>query len=119
MARYMLTLHADPANWLALGPDEMQKAIEKYLAWGALLRRAGTLVSNDKLADGEGRVVRLVDGHIRTTDGPFTEGKEVMGGYYLIESGSYDDAASVAGSCPHLELGGTIEVRRIDALPTA
>jgi hypothetical protein len=52
---------------------------------------------------------------VAVTDGPFTEGKEVMGGLFVIEAGSYDEAVAIADGCPHLDFG-SIEVREIEIL---
>ena len=49
----------------------------------------------------------------RATDGPYSETKEVLGGYYTIEAASYEEAVSRALEHPHLEYGGTIEVRQV------
>jgi hypothetical protein len=116
MAKYMLLLHDDPSGWLALSPDQMQQAIQKYMAWGAKLRTAGVLVSSDKLADDRGRVLRGKNGQLRVTDGPFSEGKEVLGGYYVIKAESYEEAIERAKDCPHLGYGGTIEVRQVEEM---
>jgi hypothetical protein len=60
--------------------------------------------------------MRAGAGQVRVTDGPFSEAKEVLGGYFLITAASYDEAVRRAGDCPHLEYGGTIEVRQVDAM---
>ena len=56
------------------------------------------------------------DGQVRVTDGPYSETKEVLGGYYIIEAGSYDQAIELSRDCPQLEYGGTIEVRQVDMI---
>ena len=114
MPRYMLLLHDDPSAWATISPQQMQQAIEKYIAWGAKLRSAGILVSSDKLTDDPGRVVRGKNGQVRVTDGPFSEAKEVLGGYYTIEATNYDEAVRQVQDCPHLDHGGTIEIRQVD-----
>lgn len=116
MAQFMLLLYGNPANWQNISPDEMQKAIGKYMAWGQKLRERKQCLANHKLTDGGGRVLRG-QGKPRVTDGPFTEGKEVLGGYYLVEAPNYDAAVECASGCPHLEYGGTVEVREVDRLP--
>ncbi len=60
-----------------------------------------------------GRVMRSKGGQIRTTDGPYSETKEVLGGYYTIEAADYDEAMRLAMDHPTLEYGGTIEVRQV------
>jgi hypothetical protein len=116
MAKYMLLLHDDPSAWASVSPDKMQQIIEKYMAWGAKLRESGILVNSDKLSDDPGRVIRGKNGQLRITDGPFIEGKEVLGGYYTIKAASYDEALQLVKDCPHLEYGGTIEIRRVDEM---
>lgn len=114
MPSYMLLLYDGPPS-LDFSPDEMQKIIEKYSAWRDGLARSGKLVSSDKLVDGEGRVVRRENGQVRVLDGPFSETKEVIGGYFAIEAADYDEAVAISRECPHLEYG-TVEVREIDGV---
>lgn len=113
MPTYMLLLHDDPGGFMSLSPEDMQKAIEKYIAWGNRLRAEGVILDGHKLKDEPGKVLRRVDGRPRTTDGPHTESKEVLGGYYVIRAESYEDAAARVSDCPHLDFG-SIEVREID-----
>ena len=116
MAKYMLLLHDNPAAFVDVSPEQMQQVIEKYIAWGNRLREAGVMQGGDKLTDEPGKVVRRRDGQVRVTDGPCSETKEVLGGYYIIEAGSYDQAIERSRDCPHLEYGGTIEVRQVDMM---
>src|SRR4029077_16336391 len=60
-----------------------------------------------------GRVMRTEHGKTRVTDGPYSETKEVLGGYYTIEAANYDEAVQRTLDHPHLEHGGTIEVRQV------
>ena len=113
MPKYMMLLHDDPAGFMSLSPDEMQKAIERYVAWGDKLRAEGVMLDGAKLQDEPGKVVRRQDGRVRATDGPHTESKEVLGGYYVMQAASYDEAVALVSDCPHLEFG-TIEIRAID-----
>jgi hypothetical protein len=115
MPQYMLLLHADPSGFTTLSPEQMQGVVEKYMKWGQALRQAGILAGSNKLADGPGRVVRNNEGQVRVTDGPYSEAKEVLGGYYVIEAQTYDQAIERLRDCPHLEYG-TIEVRQVDVM---
>ena len=116
MPKYMLLLHDNPAAFTNVSPDQMQKVVEKYIAWGNKLREARVMKAGDKLTDEPGKVMRRKDGQVRVTDGPYSESKEVLGGYYMIEAGSYDKAIDHARDCPHLDYGGTIEVRQVDVM---
>lgn len=108
MAQFMLLLYDDPSGWTQLSPEEMQKALEKYMAWA---KKPFTLDSK-RLAEDAGKVIRSNAGKPRTTDGPYSETKEVLGGYYTIEAADYDEAVRIASGHPHIEYGGTIEVRK-------
>src|SRR5882724_7120036 len=109
MAQYLLLLYDNPTHWNDISPEEMQKILQKYIAWGTKLRQQGIHKGSNKLADDPGKVMRGRTA-ARVTDGPYSETKEVLGGYYLIEVPSYDAAVDAARDCPHLEYGGTIEV---------
>lgn len=107
MAQFMLLLYDDPSGWEKLSPEEMQKALEKYMAW----RKKS--VDSHRLTPDPGKVIRVHGGKPRATDGPYSETKEVLGGYYTIEAPDYDEAVKQALTHPHLEYGGTVEVRQV------
>ena len=112
MPQYMLLLYDDPSGWEKLSPEQMQKAIEKYMAW----TKKPFMVDSKRLAGDPGRVIRAQGGHPRATDGPYSETKEVLGGFYTIEAASYEEAVQRALDHPHLEYGGTVEVRQLYAM---
>lgn len=114
MPKYMLLLYDDPAPFLAMDPDDMRDAIGKYVAWGDSLRARGVLKASHKLADEPGRVVRRRRGSMLVVDGPYSETKEVLGGYFVVSAENYDAAVGLTHDCPHLDYGGTIEVREVD-----
>ena len=116
MAKFMLLLHDNPASFADVSPEQMQKVIEKYMAWGDTLRKAGVMHASNKLTDEPGKVLRGSNGKLRVTDGPYSETKEVLGGYYIIEAATYEQAIERSRDCPHLEYGGTIEVRQVDMI---
>ena len=112
MATFMLLLHDNPKKWAEASPEEMQKAIMKYRGWGEKLKSLGVYQGSNKLMDDGGKVMR--GKNPRVTDGPYSEAKEVLGGYFAVEAATYDAAIDLARDCPHLEYGGTIEVRMVD-----
>ena len=116
MAKYTLMLRESGRAFANLSPSEMQAIFARYGAWSDGLRKAGTLGPSEKLTDGAGRVIRRTNGKVMVTDGPFTEGKEVLGGFFTIEAVSYDKAIEIANTCPHLDFG-SIEVREVEAMP--
>ncbi|MGD1095296.1 MAG: YciI family protein [Bryobacteraceae bacterium] len=109
MPNYLLLLYEDPSGWQKLSPEEMQNAIEKYMAW----TKKPFMVDSKRLAPNVGRVIRSQGGKPRATDGPYSETKEILGGFYAIEAADYDEAVQRTLDHPHLEYGGTIEVREI------
>ena len=108
MPQYMLALYDDPSGWKTLRPEEMRKALEKYMAWG----NRPYVVQGKRLAADLGRVLKGGNGKSRATDGPYSETKEVLGGIYLIEAKDYDEAVERTLDHPHLE-HGTIELRQL------
>jgi hypothetical protein len=118
MPNYMLLLYDDPKTWLNLTREEMQKAIQKYAAWREKLQKQKVYVASNKLRDDPGKVIRGKNA-VRVTDGPYSETKEVLGGYFAIEAPNYAAAVELCRDCPHLAYGGTIEVREVEPVPVA
>ena len=114
MAKFMLLLHDNPSGFADVSPEQMQNVIEKYQAWGKRLREQGVIQGGHKLKDEPGKVMRSNGGQVRVTDGPYSESKEVLGGFYIIDATDYAQAIERSQDCPHLGYGGTIEVRQVD-----
>jgi hypothetical protein len=86
--------------------------VEAMSRYNEELRKAGMLLSLDGLQPpSEGGVVKITDGKATITDGPFTEAKEVVGGYWLIQARSKEEALEWASRCPGENC--RIEVRRV------
>ena len=112
MPKYMLFLHESPDLAKDWSPEQMQSVIERYGAWSQGLIESGRLVQGEKLRD-EGGIHLSRNG---VADGPYSETKEVLSGFFQVEASGYEEAAEIAKTCPHLEYG-RIEVREIE--PTA
>jgi hypothetical protein len=97
-------------------PADIQKVIAKYRDWTDRVRSAGRLLEAEKLRPQDGRVLRGRAGQPLVTDGPYTESKEVVGGYWLIEASAYDEVVDLLRAHPLLELGGALEVRQIEQM---
>jgi hypothetical protein len=111
MAQYLLLLRDDGAAWAKFGPEEMQKTMEKYMEW----RNRPFVVGGQRL-DLTGRVMVKKDDKISVTDGPFSESREVLGGYYAIEAKDFEEAVALSMDHPHADIG-TIEIREVMAMP--
>ncbi len=112
MAGYVVLLHEPAGAFADLSPGQMQEIIQKYQRWSRKLRQSGHLLDGRKLKDGEGRNLVRRQGQI-VTDGPFSETREVIGGFFLIQADGYDKAQELLSDCPHLD-HGRIEIREID-----
>ena len=87
MPQYIILLYGEPQGWAEFSPQEMQETFKKYMGWGQKMREQGRLTGSNKLTDGSGRVLRE-NSPMRVTGGPYTEGKEVLGGYYMFKADS-------------------------------
>ncbi len=114
MAKFMLLLHEPPGGMDGLSPEEIQSVIQEYSAWAARLAEHDQHAGGAKLTDDGGRLLSTDEqGALRVVDGPYAEAKEVMGGFFMILADDYDEAVSIAQSCPHLRQG-RIELRQVD-----
>ena len=115
--RYMLLIHqADaptprsPEAWATLTEEEQQAVYADYQAINA----TSGVTPGMQLADpSTATTVRVHDGKTLTTDGPFVEIKESIGGYMLFEADDLDAAIALASRVPAARLGGAVEVRPI------
>ena len=94
-------------------PATMGPVMEEYNAYSQMLRDKGAYVAGEALQPvTTATSIRVRDGQTMTTDGPFAETKEALGGFYLIEAKDLDEALELGGKCPGARFG-TIEVRPI------
>jgi hypothetical protein len=108
--QYMLLVYDDPKEWPELSEAEYGALYEEY---GAVARDKATKHSAQLQGTETAKTVRVKDGETLVTDGPFAETKETLGGYYLVEADSADDALALAAKIPSARLGGAIEVRPV------
>ncbi|HZO77157.1 MAG TPA: YciI family protein [Solirubrobacteraceae bacterium] len=106
--KYALLIYSKPGSHEALSEDEYKAVFGEYM----------TLVDDPRcLGSGQlqpvetATTVRVQDGKMLTTDGPYADTKEVFGGYYVFEADNLDEAIELAGRIPAARLGGAIEVR--------
>lgn len=116
MPQFMLLLHEDPKAFADISPAEMGKVVGEYRAWGEKVGAAGRYKGGNKLTDEGGKHLTSSKGKLKVVDGPYAEVKEIVGGYHVIEAGSYEQAVELAKDHPHLKYGLKIELRQIDAV---
>ena len=116
MSKFMLILHETPGRFRKLSPEEMQRTFERYKTWvDKKLRSTDRLLFSDKLKEEGGKVVTAQRGRLSVVDGPYSEAKEVVGGFFVFRAASYEDAIDLISDCPHLDFG-RIEVRQVDPM---
>ena len=108
----LLYRSTNEAHREAMGsPEKAQASLVKWRAWIKEMTEKGQLKSVGQPLE---RVGKVVSGRKKVvTDGPFTETKDVLGGFSIIEAKDLDEAARIASGCPMLEGGGSVEVRPI------
>ena len=117
MAQYMLLIYDEPGTWASLPEEEQSRMMDEYFSYTEELRESGAYVAGDALQPTDtARSVRVRDGERSVTDGPFAETKEVLGGYYLVDVESEQEALDWAAKIPSARLG-TIEVRPVVVFP--
>jgi len=94
-------------------PEEMEASMKKWMDWMGNFAAQNKLIDRGNRLHGAGKVVN--PGNV-ITDGPYTEIKELIGGYTLVRAESLDEAAEMAKNCPILEMGGNVEVREINPM---
>ncbi|MFW6084571.1 MAG: YciI family protein [Gemmatimonadota bacterium] len=111
--QYLLLCRFNEDDWNAIPEAKRDTIMEAYHGLLDELREDGRHVATAKLDSiATGRTVRH-DGDGPTTDGPFVETKEHLGGYHLIEAESLEEATAVAGRLPTIPHGGVVEVRPV------
>ena len=108
--QYLLQIYmpADDGSWNELSESQQQAITSEYFA----LRDEPGFISGAQLHPADtATTVRVENGGTLTTDGPFVESREVLGGYYLFEVDDLDAALALAARIPAARMGGAVEVR--------
>jgi hypothetical protein len=92
-----------------LSPEEIQNGIAKFISWFERLESDGKVKSGHPL-EHHGKIVT---GRNTVVDGPFSESKEAIAGFFIIQADSLEEAVQIAKNCPSLDHGQTVEVRAI------
>jgi hypothetical protein len=95
---------------LGYSPEQMQQHMQKWFAWIEELRAKNIYVAGEPLTPA-GKVVKGAKALV--TDGPFTESKELVGGFFIIKAASLEEATAIAKGCPDLQINGSVEIREV------
>lgn len=116
--QYMILIYAEEAPPTGT-PEEQAAEMQKWFEYTTDMQNAGVHIAGEPLQpSATATTVRVRNDETLTTDGPFAETKEVLGGYYLIDVPHLDDALKWAAACPGAHYG-SIEVRPLMELPPA
>jgi hypothetical protein len=111
--QYLLMIYANEAEYAKIDPATLQKVFEEYGAFTQGIVKSGNFKAGDRLQPTTtATTVRIRDGKTLTTDGPFAETREQLGGYYLVDAKDLDEALAIAAKIPGARFG-SIEVRPI------
>ncbi len=111
--KYLCMIYSEEAVFPTLPKAEVDKVMAQYQAFGESVKKSGQLLGANRLHPTHtATTIRIRDGKLSTTDGPFAETKEQLGGYYLIEAKDLNEAIQVGSRIPGAEWG-CIEVRPI------
>jgi hypothetical protein len=111
--QYLLLIYGDEATESAIPADQMGAMMAEYGAFTQGIVQSGAFVGANRLRPtSEATTVRIRDGKTLSTDGPFAETREALGGYYLVEAKDLDAAVAIAAKVPTAKYG-SIEVRPV------
>ena len=115
--QYLLLIYGKESGWQNLSEAEKGQIYKDYGSFTQSIRTSGNYVGGNPLQPiATATTVRVRDGKTLTTDGPFAETKEQLGGYYLIEAKNLDEAIAIGARIPAAAMG-SIEVRPIMPMP--
>jgi hypothetical protein len=115
--QYMLLIYGSEQDWQERSEEERRDQYQRYAAFSQALRDRGAYVAGEPLQPvATATTVRVQNDETLTTDGPFAETKEQLGGFYIIDVATIDEAIEWAAQIPAAE-AGSIEVRPIMPVP--
>lgn len=110
--KYMLLIYGNQDTWDALSAEGMEAVYGAHRELLQELKASGELVATNGLTLADARIVRVADGVPAVTDGPFSEAKEVLAGYYLVDCADLERATELAGRLREAQYS-PIEVRAL------
>jgi hypothetical protein len=111
--KYLCLIYEDEKAWLKLPKEQSDAIMNEYFVFTDEIRKTGQMVAGEALQPTQtATTVRVRNGKTATTDGPFAETKEQLGGFYLIEAKDLNEAIQVASRIPSARFG-SVEVRPI------
>lgn len=117
--QYLLLIYDNEQNWLGLNETDREAIMTEYMTFTESIAKTGHYKGGNELEPtNTATTVRVRNGKRTTTDGPFAETREHLGGYYLIDAKDLDEAIGLAERIPGAR-SGSVEVRPIRPMPAA
>jgi hypothetical protein len=111
--QFMMLLYADESAYSKMTPEQLKQAMAGFAQYNQALAAAGVVKHGEPLKPSHtAHTLTMKQGKVVSTDGPFAESKEQLGGYYVLEVKDEAEALEWASRCPIL-YGGTVEVREL------
>lgn len=110
MQDYLLILRDHEQRWETFSDEQLRQILDRFATWNQTMQENQQFVGAGKLSSDRGKTVRTRNGEL-VVDGPFSEAKEAIAGYYCVRAESIDEAVEIAQGCPILTYGGSVEVR--------
>ena len=111
--QYMLMIYGDESGMANMTKKDGEQMSAAYAVYTKALQKAGAMVGGDRLHNSaDASTVRVTSGKTKVLNGPYSESKEQLAGYYIVEAKDLDEAIAWAAKCPGAQTG-TMEVRPI------
>jgi len=111
--KYLCLIYENERAWETMPKEQADAMLGEYFTFTEGIKQSGQLLGGEALQPTQtATTVRVRSGKVSTTDGPFAETKEQLGGYYLIEANDLNDAIKVAAKIPSVRLGA-VEIRPV------
>jgi Uncharacterized protein conserved in bacteria len=112
--KYLCLIYGDESVWTTMSKDEGERIMKEYFDFTDDIKKSRHMLAGESLLPtSSATTVRIRNGKLGTTDGPFAETKEQLGGFYMIEAKDLNEAIQVAARIPGAKTG-SIEVRPVE-----
>ncbi len=113
--QYLLLIYDNEKIWADMSPEESDKLLGEYMAFSKAIRESGHFIAGEALQPVHtATTVRTREGKTTSTDGPFAETREQLGGFYMINAKDLDEATAIAARIPSARFG-SIEIRPVQS----
>ena len=113
--QYMFLVRGASCDSGSLSPEQMQAQMQEVYAWIDGLTKKGVMTAAQPLTP-EGKIVSGKNGSVLVSDGIAAESKEAVGGFFIVNAATMDEAVNIARTCPMFKHDGKLEVRQIASL---